>query len=74
MTDARAPAADDIRIYERQRAGGNALKWDVCLVKGHFLHFLTRHAASAAIECWARDNTVYRTRFPGHTFVLCRLA
>ena len=58
MTDARAPAADDIRIYERQRAGGNVIKWDVCLVNGHFLRFRTRNAASAAIECWARDNIV----------------
>ena len=58
MTDARAPAADDIRIYERQRAGGNVIELDVCLVKGHFLRFHTRNAASAAIECWASDNTV----------------
>ncbi len=68
MTDARAPAADDIRIYERQRAGGNVIKWDVCLVNGHFLCFRTRHAASAAIECWARDNTVsaWITKNDGH--------
>ena len=49
VTDARAPAADDIRIYERQRAAGNVIKWDVCLVKGHFLRFLT---GASVIKCW----------------------
>ncbi len=52
------PPNGDVRIYERLRAGGNAIKWDVCLVKGHFLRFHTRNAASVAIECWARDNIV----------------
>ena len=58
MTDARAPAADDIRIFERQPAEGNVIKWDVFFVQGHFRRFSKQKAAYNVVESWAKDNNV----------------